>query len=103
MVFTQQSVGRELPLSCQGIQGLPNDSHCNGSSTEAGVLVVITGHDPTPPVGGTYYHWREVTRPPPLLCPRRSEIPLTYLADSYPRLVLPPREIEIQGKEYFIL
>ncbi|GBM17461.1 hypothetical protein AVEN_193757-1 [Araneus ventricosus] len=38
--------------------GILNDSRCNRSSTEAGVPVAITGHAPTPPVGGTYYHWR---------------------------------------------
>ncbi|GBN83005.1 hypothetical protein AVEN_124659-1 [Araneus ventricosus] len=37
----------------------------NSSSTEAGVLMAITGHGPTPPEGDTYYHWRGVTRPPP--------------------------------------
>ncbi|GBM09576.1 hypothetical protein AVEN_29428-1 [Araneus ventricosus] len=46
-----------LLLSCLGIQGSVNDNHCSSSSTEAGVLVAITGHGPTPPVGGTYYHW----------------------------------------------
>ncbi|GBM48178.1 hypothetical protein AVEN_138308-1 [Araneus ventricosus] len=34
-----------------------NNSLCNSSSTEAGVLVAITGHGPTPSEGGTYYHW----------------------------------------------
>ncbi|GBM91582.1 hypothetical protein AVEN_209410-1 [Araneus ventricosus] len=29
-----------------------NDSRCNSSSTEAGVLVAITGHGPTPLEGG---------------------------------------------------
>ncbi|GBM29197.1 hypothetical protein AVEN_27808-1 [Araneus ventricosus] len=37
------------------------------ASTDAGVLVAITGHGPTPPEGGPYYHRREITRPPPLL------------------------------------
>ncbi|GBM04202.1 hypothetical protein AVEN_41022-1 [Araneus ventricosus] len=35
-----------------------NDSRCNSSNTEAGVLVAITGHGPSLPEGGTYYHWR---------------------------------------------
>ncbi|GBL77552.1 hypothetical protein AVEN_41923-1 [Araneus ventricosus] len=39
------------------------------SSTEAGVLIVITDHGPTPPEGGTYYHWWRVTRPPLLKYP----------------------------------
>ncbi|GBN55076.1 hypothetical protein AVEN_55421-1 [Araneus ventricosus] len=75
----------ELPLSCLGIQGLLNDSRCNGSSTDAGVLAAITGHGPTLPVGGTYYHWRVVTRPPPLLFPQEKRDPVTYQAASHPR------------------
>ncbi|GBM97500.1 hypothetical protein AVEN_82520-1 [Araneus ventricosus] len=41
-----------------------NDSRCNNSSTEAGVLAAITGHGPTPPEGGTYYRWRRDSRRP---------------------------------------
>ncbi|GBL80938.1 hypothetical protein AVEN_26342-1 [Araneus ventricosus] len=48
-------------------QGTLNDSRCNSSITEAGVVLAITGHCPSPPVGGKYYHWKGVTRPPPLL------------------------------------
>ncbi|GBM51522.1 hypothetical protein AVEN_74700-1 [Araneus ventricosus] len=55
------------------------------SSTEAGVLVAITGYGPPPPVGGTYYHWREATRSPQLLYPRGSETSLTYPEASDPR------------------
>ncbi|GBM93107.1 hypothetical protein AVEN_32034-1 [Araneus ventricosus] len=40
-----------------------NDSHCNCSSTGAGVLVSITGHGPTHPVGGTYYQLRRDPSP----------------------------------------
>ncbi|GBM29112.1 hypothetical protein AVEN_40124-1 [Araneus ventricosus] len=47
--------------------GTLSDSRCNSSSNEDGVLTAITGHGPTSPEGGTYYHWREVTRPPRLL------------------------------------
>ncbi|GBL85366.1 hypothetical protein AVEN_34567-1 [Araneus ventricosus] len=36
--------------------GNPNDSRCNSSNSGAGVLVAVTGHGPTPPEGGTYYH-----------------------------------------------
>ncbi|GBM03684.1 hypothetical protein AVEN_22848-1, partial [Araneus ventricosus] len=32
---------------------------CNRSSTQAGVVVTITDHGPTPPEGDMYYHWRE--------------------------------------------
>ncbi|GBO16812.1 hypothetical protein AVEN_61164-1 [Araneus ventricosus] len=45
-----------LPLSDRGIQGHVNDSHCNSTSTEAGVLTAITDHSPTPPEGGTHCH-----------------------------------------------
>ncbi|GBN70069.1 hypothetical protein AVEN_233062-1 [Araneus ventricosus] len=38
--------------------GLLNDSRCNSSSTEAGVLMAISGHGPTPPEGGSYCNWR---------------------------------------------
>ncbi|GBN90753.1 hypothetical protein AVEN_121820-1 [Araneus ventricosus] len=38
-------------------QGNLNDSLCNNSNTEAGVLMTITGDGPTPLEGGTYYHW----------------------------------------------
>ncbi|GBM84457.1 hypothetical protein AVEN_158422-1 [Araneus ventricosus] len=47
-----------------------NDNRCNSSSTKAGVLKTVTGHGPIPPEGRTYYHWRGVTRPPPLLYPQ---------------------------------
>ncbi|GBN04465.1 hypothetical protein AVEN_59089-1 [Araneus ventricosus] len=52
-----------------GVPGLLNDSLCDSSSTEARVLVAITGHGLTPPEGGMYYHRRRVTRLPPLLYP----------------------------------
>ncbi|GBN61812.1 hypothetical protein AVEN_76780-1 [Araneus ventricosus] len=38
--------------------GTLNDSSKNRSNTEAGVVVAISGHVLSPPVGGTYYHWR---------------------------------------------
>ncbi|GBM68217.1 hypothetical protein AVEN_96142-1 [Araneus ventricosus] len=71
-----------------GSPSLPwHPGHLHGNrclSAEAGVLVAITDHCSTPPVGGTYYHWRR--DPSPHYCtPRRSEIPLTYAAASHPR------------------
>ncbi|GBN83308.1 hypothetical protein AVEN_142335-1, partial [Araneus ventricosus] len=57
-----------------------NDSLYNSSSTEAGELVAITCHGPTPHVGNAYHHWRG-NQPP-----RRSEIPLTYPTASHPRI-----------------
>ncbi|GBO35707.1 hypothetical protein AVEN_182999-1 [Araneus ventricosus] len=38
-----------------------NDSRCNRSSTEAGVL--LTCHGPAPPEGGRYYHWCRDSEP----------------------------------------
>ncbi|GBL62908.1 hypothetical protein AVEN_206444-1, partial [Araneus ventricosus] len=34
--------------------GFLNDGHCNSSSAEAEVLIVVTGHDPNPNVESTY-------------------------------------------------
>ncbi|GBM63737.1 hypothetical protein AVEN_119152-1, partial [Araneus ventricosus] len=50
--------------------GTQNDSHCNSSSTETRVRVAFIGHSSIFPVAGTYYHWRLVTRLPPLLYPQ---------------------------------
>ncbi|GBN47134.1 hypothetical protein AVEN_141789-1, partial [Araneus ventricosus] len=50
---------RNFPCHASGVPRLVNESRCDSSSAEAGVLVVITGHGPTPPEGGTYYHRRE--------------------------------------------
>ncbi|GBM10806.1 hypothetical protein AVEN_179-1 [Araneus ventricosus] len=49
------------------------------------VLVALTIHGPTPPVEGTYYHWREVTRPQPLLYPQEKQNLLTYPEASHPQ------------------
>ncbi|GBO21520.1 hypothetical protein AVEN_76743-1 [Araneus ventricosus] len=69
-----------------------NDSRCNRLITEAGVLVVITSHSPTPPVGSTYIHWRMDSRlTPQLLYPTRSKNPLTYFVASHPRTRGAPR------------
>ncbi|GBN81152.1 hypothetical protein AVEN_142448-1, partial [Araneus ventricosus] len=38
-------------------RGNMNDSLCNNSNTEAGVLMTITGDGLTPLEGGSYYHW----------------------------------------------
>ncbi|GBM71102.1 hypothetical protein AVEN_146314-1 [Araneus ventricosus] len=45
--------------------GVPNDSRCNSSSTEAGSP--SPDHSLTTPEGGMYYNWRDVTQPPLLL------------------------------------
>ncbi|GBM09754.1 hypothetical protein AVEN_101800-1 [Araneus ventricosus] len=39
-----------------------NDSRCDSSRGEAGVLMAITGYGLTPPVGGTHFH-RQRTSP----------------------------------------
>ncbi|GBM04878.1 hypothetical protein AVEN_252824-1 [Araneus ventricosus] len=62
-----------------------NDCRCNSSTTEALVLVTITACGPTLPVGGMFYHWREVTRPHHYYTPRMNFMLLTYPEASYPR------------------
>ncbi|GBN26109.1 hypothetical protein AVEN_169634-1 [Araneus ventricosus] len=49
---------------CRSIRVKLNESRCNNSSTEARVLVALTGHGPTPPEGGTYYNWRRELNTP---------------------------------------
>ncbi|GBN86264.1 hypothetical protein AVEN_24734-1 [Araneus ventricosus] len=65
-----------------GVSGLVNDSPCDSSSTKVGILVAITGHNPTSPVLTTYYHWRRVPRPPPLLYPPGKRDP-AYLSRGF--------------------
>ncbi|GBN75700.1 hypothetical protein AVEN_3401-1 [Araneus ventricosus] len=59
-----------------------NGTRYNSSSTEAGVLVAIAGHGPTPPVGCTCYHRREITQSPPLLYPQEKR-DSTYLSGGF--------------------
>ncbi|GBM57586.1 hypothetical protein AVEN_85450-1 [Araneus ventricosus] len=70
----------ELPI--QEHQRTLNDSRCNRSSTEAGILMAITGHGSTPPEGGTYYHLKGVTQPPRLLNPSKEREP-AYLSGGF--------------------
>ncbi|GBL97453.1 hypothetical protein AVEN_263980-1 [Araneus ventricosus] len=42
------------------VSGFLNDSCFRSSSTEIGVLLVITDHGLTPTVGGTYHHRRRI-------------------------------------------
>ncbi|GBO09835.1 hypothetical protein AVEN_150754-1, partial [Araneus ventricosus] len=44
---------RSYPVMPVRLPGTSNDSRCYSSSTEAGVLVAITDHSPSPPVGDT--------------------------------------------------
>ncbi|GBM13368.1 hypothetical protein AVEN_159786-1 [Araneus ventricosus] len=60
-----------------------SDGRCNSSSVEAGLLMVINGHVPTPPVGGTHYH-RQWASQSHFYTHQGSETPLTYLAASNP-------------------
>ncbi|GBL89739.1 hypothetical protein AVEN_104677-1 [Araneus ventricosus] len=66
-------------------QGPVNDSLCNSSSTEAGVLMAITGHGPAPPEGDRHYHLRSNTTLTFSVPAKRSENPLAYPAASDPR------------------
>ncbi|GBN95591.1 hypothetical protein AVEN_229812-1 [Araneus ventricosus] len=40
------------------VSGLVNNSRCDKSSSEAGVLMAISSHGPKPPEGGKYCHWK---------------------------------------------
>ncbi|GBM62275.1 hypothetical protein AVEN_264138-1 [Araneus ventricosus] len=61
-----------------------NGSRCNSSSAEAGILLAITGHVPTPPVGGMLYH-RHRASPKHFYSLQGSETLLTSPATSDPR------------------
>ncbi|GBN76370.1 hypothetical protein AVEN_254201-1, partial [Araneus ventricosus] len=63
-----------------------NNCRCNSSSTEALVLMAITGHGPTPPEGGTYYQLKEGSQLSIHVPTSRREDPLTYPAASHPRI-----------------
>ncbi|GBN98728.1 Techylectin-5A [Araneus ventricosus] len=82
-------LGARMPLEfypqCELHSGALNDSLCNSSSTEAGVLIVITELDPKPPEGGTYYHWWEVTRPSLLLYPQGKREPFNGASEVIQR------------------
>ncbi|GBM32691.1 hypothetical protein AVEN_223472-1 [Araneus ventricosus] len=57
-----------------------SDGRCNSSSAEAGVIIAITAHGSTPPVGGMHYHRQRWSNH---YCTHQgSEIPLTYPAAS---------------------
>ncbi|GBM97225.1 hypothetical protein AVEN_182042-1 [Araneus ventricosus] len=63
--------------------GSLNDNRCNGSNTEAGVLVAITNYVPTLPKGGTYYYRWGLTRPPSIiLYPQEKQEP-AYLSGGF--------------------
>ncbi|GBO30331.1 hypothetical protein AVEN_83298-1 [Araneus ventricosus] len=49
-----QGSHRVTPVIPAGVPGSLNDCRRDSSSTEAGILVAITGHGPTPPEGGAY-------------------------------------------------
>ncbi|GBM45686.1 hypothetical protein AVEN_237923-1 [Araneus ventricosus] len=82
MHVTSQSYGNRATPALPLHPGFLNDSRCNSSSIEAGVLVAFTGHDPTPPERSTYYHWWRVTRPPLLLYPPGKREP-AYLSGGF--------------------
>ncbi|GBM82816.1 hypothetical protein AVEN_37276-1 [Araneus ventricosus] len=62
-----------------------NDSRCDNSSAEAGVLMAITGHNPTAPVEGTHYH-RKWVIPSHYRSQQGSETPFSYPAASHPHI-----------------
>ncbi|GBL93757.1 hypothetical protein AVEN_166794-1 [Araneus ventricosus] len=56
-----------------------------GSSVEAGVLMAITGHGPTSPVGGTHYRRQRASSIQPYYCTHQGgETPLTYPVAFHP-------------------
>ncbi|GBL87461.1 hypothetical protein AVEN_118393-1 [Araneus ventricosus] len=68
-----------------------NDSRCNSSSAEAGVLVDITGHGQTPPARDTHSHQQRAN--PSHYCTHQgSETPLNFPAAFHPRLEVFPSE-----------
>ncbi|GBM37003.1 hypothetical protein AVEN_31853-1 [Araneus ventricosus] len=72
-----------------------SDVLCNSSSAEKGVLMAITGHSPTPTVGGKHYH-RQRASPNHYCTHQGSETPLNYPAISHPRTHgAPQRDIKI--------
>ncbi|GBM04419.1 hypothetical protein AVEN_35592-1 [Araneus ventricosus] len=75
---------RNHPNLAQSRSVYLSDGRCNSSSAEAGVLVAIVDHGPTPPVGGTHYH-RHWESPNHYFTHQGSETPLTYAAASHPR------------------
>ncbi|GBL79747.1 hypothetical protein AVEN_18267-1 [Araneus ventricosus] len=61
-----------------------SDGRCNSSSPEAGVVMAVTGHGPTPLEGSTDYHRQRAS--PSYYCTHQgSETPFTYLAASHLR------------------
>ncbi|GBN18165.1 hypothetical protein AVEN_161684-1 [Araneus ventricosus] len=73
-----------------------NDSFFNNSSTDAGVLVAITGHGPTRYIQSL----EEGTQPSPITIPTsRKENPLTYPAASYPHTHDAPKWEKAKYKE----
>ncbi|GBM91754.1 hypothetical protein AVEN_154657-1 [Araneus ventricosus] len=49
------------PVMSVGVPGTLNESRYDSSSTEAGVLVAITGHSPTTPEGDTFIMHKTIT------------------------------------------
>ncbi|GBL77268.1 hypothetical protein AVEN_41722-1 [Araneus ventricosus] len=62
-----------------------NVSRCYSSSVEAGVLVAINGHGPTPLVGGMQYY-RQWVGPSRYCAHQGSETQLNYPPASNPRI-----------------
>ncbi|GBM06015.1 hypothetical protein AVEN_49404-1 [Araneus ventricosus] len=66
-----------------------SDGRCNSSSAEAGGLLSITGHGPTPPAGSTHYHWQR--QAPTIILPTKEGRPLLLIRRLLIYvLVLPP-------------
>ncbi|GBL78872.1 hypothetical protein AVEN_48856-1 [Araneus ventricosus] len=69
--------------------GKLNDSRCNSFQYRGqNPSSPSQGHGPTPPEGGTYYHWRRDSAPPPHYCTHDQEREPVYLYGdfSYPHI-----------------
>ncbi|GBM20254.1 hypothetical protein AVEN_216670-1 [Araneus ventricosus] len=58
-----------------------NNSRCDSSSTRAGVLIPITGHGPTPPLGGTQNHLQRAS--PKYYCTHQGAYHPAYLFGGF--------------------
>ncbi|GBM12947.1 hypothetical protein AVEN_164002-1 [Araneus ventricosus] len=75
---------RNQPCMARNRPAYLSDGCCNSSIAETGVLVAITDHGPTPPVGGIHYHRRRASLSPHFTY-QGNDTPLTYRTASQPR------------------
>ncbi|GBM07805.1 hypothetical protein AVEN_33092-1 [Araneus ventricosus] len=87
IIITANGVTPVLPKH----PGTLNDSLCNSSRTEAGVLMAITRHGSTRLEGGSYYLWRRGNSTSIIIIPQRgARTRLLILRLLIHILVVPP-------------